>query len=1236
MPHGGPHQKTTTFKKQKTDARPPGMPSFLSYKAPPKKDSWKTLSTQQLTERFNKNQQSYKEDFLKKHPKPLTSTYGYGIPEYDDPKEDKIQREIRNRKSYRWAQDPKVIKANKKELEKKLAFERQQDLGYFSRVSETKDYFDSLAIKAKSEFIQPNAGWFEKTLKSNAIDAWFSTGNTIVGTFEGALGLTLDPAANFVATTIANGNELYNNILGMDVSPEDKDELIREIQEHLIGSTMAYWESNAYGGMRIHRAPLKHPELTWTQTAKFVKAKIPFTWNNSIKTLKTMKENIKAKNMAKNMTVEGDWSIVAEAAMKEPAVKTEIKQLTIQSLEHSLAQKVGNIGANNIANHLRVKNNIMPVAPLAVGAAVTPPELIEPKGIENSKTKSNYFRPPLNEGPFYNGLEVAVDGITADANGMVTLDQVKKVTGVKRFAKHTNVTGFNDEIARLDAQNISKLPKQQILQYLKENPFKLQGEIAATSKGPLADIASETELNISKMWRKISENNQRIHNNTQTEIIDRGYSQEYVDNIAVYNNNIFLSPEIIRFSTTNLLNKLSEGLAIDNTLDKNITLKDFTDGNWRLWHWTPNQPRGASKERLRGDMQIKIAQGLGFRYKSPTDVSVTGKKVKGYPAPSDVSYYEKIPVMQSGGELSISGRLEGAQLWLKEFLQNMKKQEIQMGDSKGIISVGGGEILTPVPTYEELATMLFEQQNNPSKEVRHLNGLKFKNITNALLTNAQANSLPEWKYYSDALTSYSGADTTHSRLEVDRLNFESLAEQVEISNKNLTNLKNSQEYKDEQTSVIPGGDAVGYTVKGLPRWEGQGTYVYSSGEMGTTKWGLKKPQYFELMGRTNQLTNFPKYRDPHFGKRVGMEDIVNLAFWQLANRRDGTNMYEGRTIMWVEEIQPTDPLYGQDNLEFVGESEGPIPGAHLTSTGSPFYGKLTQRPLFEVETLPDGTKILKSKYSQKATTFNVSPNAAYPEGMGTKTNWVREKPVNLIRFEENPDGSIKVLEEYDGFKEMAVDTDVSYGDRAVEGYVEEGPDAIPSYNISSKFASYDDFLEETTMAIEIPNEVLQREMGAGSATGGQANWLKKDLWMGITNAYNSGDAVYAWPTTATMLNKKVGQRFTGGVYDNSAKILESLGFKVERMPLWDLGIMPPKDEFPNNVHPTESGGWELEVDADVKQWYIDRYGDHEGWGVDLDAPQLDGKDIFEILNTPMDVGALNIDQQTNQLLSTFV
>ena len=61
-------------------------------------------------------------------------------------------------------------------------------------------------------YIQPNASWWERTLKSNAIDAWYSTGNIAVGTMEGALGLTLDPAASFVASTVENGNDLWRAI----------------------------------------------------------------------------------------------------------------------------------------------------------------------------------------------------------------------------------------------------------------------------------------------------------------------------------------------------------------------------------------------------------------------------------------------------------------------------------------------------------------------------------------------------------------------------------------------------------------------------------------------------------------------------------------------------------------------------------------------------------------------------------------------------------------------------------------------------------------------------------------------------------------------------------------------------------------------------------------------------------------------------------------------------------------
>mgnify|MGYP001428987513 CR=1 FL=1 len=101
---------------------------------------------------------------------------------------------------------------------------------------------------------------------SNAIDAWYSTGNIAVGTMEGALGLTLDPAASFIASTVANGNDLWRAINGLPFSPEIHNQIATDMQEHIIGATMAYWESTGYGAMRT--ATGKIPSMS--ATANFV------------------------------------------------------------------------------------------------------------------------------------------------------------------------------------------------------------------------------------------------------------------------------------------------------------------------------------------------------------------------------------------------------------------------------------------------------------------------------------------------------------------------------------------------------------------------------------------------------------------------------------------------------------------------------------------------------------------------------------------------------------------------------------------------------------------------------------------------------------------------------------------------------------------------------------------------------------------------------------------------------
>ena len=1186
MPHGGYHgnikglgqsgstqgpagmgSAPNSNNKPKTDTRPTGMPSFLSSSEP--KKSFSQMTSQERTDRFNKNQDKYKQDFKQK----IDPIRKPEIPDGSRPKTSE-QQSIDDRKLYRQYQDPKVIKATEKAKYTQLEEERRGELGYFPRVGNVNTYFTELAKNAKKTYIQPDASWWEKTLKTNAIDAWYSTGATALGAMEGALGLTLDPVADFVATTVANGNDIWRAANGLPFNAKIKNDVATEVQEHVVGSLMAYWESTGFGAMRTVTGKVP----TMSQTANFIKAKVPFEFKNSIKVFNAMKQK-KAKAInpfnAKNKVVQADFKMVSEAAVKNTEVKKEIKQLAIQSWEQASVKKYGPIMANNIANHLRQVNSIRPVQAQSVGAAVTPTELL---GIKNSpKITVKDVRAPLKQTPFYNGLEIAVNGIGADANGAITLDQVKKIAQVKRFRKHLNVTGFGDKIAQLDAQNVNKVSKDSVLKYLKDNPFELQGQIATapTSKGPLEDNVLKLQNSINTTHDSVADIHREIMQSSQNPIVITPETSNSVHGFGIggrkeineFIENQYLDSQIIQYSSNSLLNKLKENDGLIQNAFYNIDYTGFKDGNWEILDWTPNGS-GVNKNTVTRDFISKFSNAL------------VDKNIR---APNG-------PVFRK------------QQAWMMEYLNNVKIDKTRFD---GI-----------VPTYEQFSLMA--KKYNQAVEVNNFlikdggqatrtpDMAKFEDMSKTLLANTFAKDLPEWKYYQKAL------------LEIQ----DSQGHNFKGNTSFLKNIKNqremiisSPEYKKEQSIVteVLGGKNEGYVVKGIPKWKAQRTF----GPYGKLDYNLKQ-DYFELRGTTNELKNFPVYRDNHFS------DVDNLSFWQLINRREGIGEYKNRTILMAEEIQPTRPTQPQ-TTDFKDVSKG-LYGA----TGSPFYGSITKRPLFSVETLPDGSKILQSKYDKIQADLEQSPQTS-------NFDWEKaQTPINLVRFKENSDGSIKVLEEYKSFQRLATDVESNFGAREIEGYVEEGPDAIPNYNVIANFNSYKDFISETEMAMDIPMELIQREMGAGSATGGEANWLKKDLWMGITHAYNSGDAVYAWPTSKTIQKKKKDENVTGAMYDTSAKVLESLGFEVKKIPLWDLGILPPKGLYPDAVHPTEDGKFEIDITPDIKLYYIDRYGDFEAWGVDLDAPQKNGKDTFEILNEGMDVGKLNLDGQTDEMLSTFV
>jgi len=1227
MPHGGPHQTTTTFNRPKTDTRPKGMPSFLSYSKPkPKPKPFSQMTHQERTERFNKNQAKYKKQFEKKEgtirEKAQTNRYYadrygyYQIPDGSKPKTKK-QKSIDDRKLYRQYQDPKVLEATERaKLGKTQANNFIDDAigavadlpvsmyeNYMDRVTNVNKHFSNLLSNAKKEYISPEEPYWQRMLKERALTEWYGTGAVLVGAMEGALGLTLDSAAGFTASTMANFNDIYRGFQGLPLDAKIHNDMVDDIQYHIVGATMAAWESTGYGAMKVP----KYPRQKMIASANFIAKKIPFEFKNTIKVFKEMQQK-KAKGPfnAKKGFVEGDFVMMTEAATKNPAVKKEIKQLAIQSWEQANAINYGPIMANNIANHLRQVNDIMPVQAQSVGAAATPKELLPAPGIKNPpKVTEKDVRPTLQQAPFYNGLEIAVDGINADANGAITLDQIKKVAQVKRFRKHLNVTGFGNKIAELDAQNINKVSKDSVLKYLKDNPFELQGQIAVASRGPIADNIARLENSISKTHDSIANIHREIIQSTLNPPATyveglgtsvHGYGMGARDEINELITNQYLNPVLLQYSSNNLMNKLGENRGVITQGDlqmpePSITYNTFKNGDWKIYDWIPTGSSVNTQSQLRS-INGKFADAL----------YITG------------------PIANK----TIEAEFKNAQAWMKEYLNNVKRNETTAttDGKKGFILVTGlgnfkGTISTP--TYEEFSLMakayreaVQDMANNLVPKTEGGTGARvtaideFENMVKTLMMNTFAKDLPEWKYYQNALSEIKDSAG---------FSFDGLQEKVtlEVGEKEI--LEMSPAYAKEKGTAVLGGESLGYTVEGKPKWQGQSTYdLY-----GKLEYGLKQ-DYFELYGTTNLLTNFPRYKDRHFSSSVKGSTVENLAFWQLINRREGTGNYKGRTILMAEEIQPTKPTEIQ-----LDKRTG------VEATGSPFYGSITKRPLFSVETLPDGTKVLQSKYDKIQVDLEQSPATS-------NFDWEKaEKPINLLRFKENADGSITVLGEFSRLKSMVSDTvfpALSSGDKAqdLQNYVDE----------SIKFESYDDFITETEMAMDIPTSLIQKEMGVGSPTGGEANWLKKDLWMGITHAYNSGDAVYAWPTSKTIQKKKEGEPVTGASYDNSAKILESLGFTVKKIPLWDLGVMPPKDnmEFWGGnepiIHPTEDGKFEIEITPDVKQWYIDRYGDFEAWGVDLDAPQKNNKETFEILDEGMDVGQLDLDGQTDQMLSKFV
>ena len=921
MPHGGFHGNVVIGQSGTTPG-PAGMGS-----PPPKTHKEKvkdffSMTPKERADRFNKNQKKYKKSFESRNPttdefgfpkNQNYSRYGASLDNIDDNRTEE-QKSIDDRRLYRQYKSPQTVFKNKLSEHNANEKERLSGLGYFARVKNVNNYFNNKAINAKKMYIQPNASWWERTLKSNAIDAWYSTGNIAVGTMEGALGLTLDPAASFIASTVANGNDLWRAINGLPFSPEIHNQIATDMQEHIIGATMAYWESTGYGAMRT--ATGKIPSMS--ATANFVSKKIPFEWNNATKVVNNMMKQ--KKNKASNMIIDGDFKIVTEAAIKNPQVKKEIKTLAIQSWEQSNMANLGNIQANAIANQMRVKEGIMPVQAQSLSAAATPKELI---------TDSLN----LKKEPFYNPIKMQLDSLPVNDAGQVKVKDIETVMSVKKMQRPMILSKFNDYLATLKENNVTNVDKTTVQKYINDNP------ITATIDIGMRDVPIELMEELSDARDMLLGNYYELINHTNYTIDNSLYKLRDLTAADVPGHNIVSHPLMMSLTEWDIMRRASGNRMIQDLTEnylKFVTgegtmfnegytateadlLKEFTDGQV-LWKFAiPSNKKAKTQDNL----PIEINRRMYFEaFKDKIMYSLSQIKntdLNAIPSKSffqgrmHPNYYAKIEKEQSYTEIG--------KAWVSQLLDNFNNRKHFNKDRN---DVNDGFVDEPPRINGELISvdMLVNSE---------FRGLALEEI----IQHMTLSDIPGWNsYITELMTGTNTYGTTPNwQATIRNLNTNSTTlfevnERVDTARQDST-LRQVLE-GDKRPYVVTNPDPGNYETRGAVTYN---SHPYS--------------KYMEVKLTYNNLSGYPEFGDSHF------KDTKNLASWSLVTARrinKGPLNPDGDKAYFIEEMQPSKPDTVVDEgtatggrfegNTFVPTTDG-IPSASAIQ-GTPFYGTMTK------------------------------------------------------------------------------------------------------------------------------------------------------------------------------------------------------------------------------------------------------------------------------------------------------
>ena len=1310
MPHGGPHQRTTTFNKPKTDTRPKGMPSFLSYSQPKQKTSQpeqKTSQPEQKTKHVNpriniinnkNNKNNKKDDFLTV---PSDNTKFSNTLDIDG----NVQRDMTNEERNVYQ-----TKVNKRFNQKEWVDEKAPIFNIFNQPiggivtntflynwNKNKEYFNNKVNEGRKEWISPDEPWYQKKLKDMVITTLTGIQATGMAGMETGIDLTLKPAGVVSAVTMATGNEIIRDILNMNVS--DKEEILDTFYEPAVYGSIALMESTGFGAMKmppVARLGLKSEALFLSKKIPYefnniiskilVKEKVPFNFNNSVKQInKTIREK-----QAKNMVVDGDF-VVMEAAMKDPIVKKEIKQLQIQGLEHALATKKGNIIANNIANHLRVTNNINPVAPL---------KTVQAKSLSSAATtKEDIYK--LKE-PFFNALERVTESLPVNEfnqikvkdlkDALVSKKQLQRLE-IRKIERPMKLTKFDDFIANLDANNITNVDKATVTKYLKDNPITLSIDIGEnvippkliekksvaenikdTSWDTVDFIIEEASSDLPILRRSVpfpSKDIQKYHGALK----ETNAPLQIIGGSGMVNPSIN-APSVPDPSTNNHLFKdvAHNTMTFYKEFDGQFSLKEFEEG------WMPLSSRISknipityndgtrqskkivfTKSNIMENYKNKIMYNLGFEYKWDTE-----RRQKTW-----------IPISpnEPSGQSQLwpnftSKQLETGTKWVSTIIDNFNNrphfnedyphtgtpegeiidgQPITFEQSIGFVAqppkiADIGMVWHNQPISVEVLTRIANQskynRNGAPNSLYSTNMSSLNNMLNTLVYDLALKDIPEWPLFVKSLKTYekfpTGPNEKHTQT------FQKSLDAVQNSNTELFEINKAIESTNKPFV---------YPYKYSKPYAG-GMYEGISKTYGHVKYD----KYFELKLTSNDLTGYPTFGDEgHFQK---VPNIISWSTNNVLNINKTPINPQGDSMMVAQEIQsinPTTEMGGKGNK------------------GSFLYGSMTKRPIqknFELNTVnptANGHEIVSGKEIDKDLlidyffsvhrpanlinevtrasiiekaqnkNFIKIPNAwtqqkSFELGytiIPTDSVWYTDQPIYTVVQKKNKDNAGQLLGYYQKFSDQKYNPN---DDGAMGG------DIIANVNLADQMSvresgdlpNFDPYKSETDYLQTFSKEAgiqEQREMGYGGI--GDANWYQHTLWAMTRYAFDNGFDFLSIPTNKSI--KKHWRNQSGGNYNNYIQVLDKMGFNVISDKVDGEFVGVPMEDWGHGAPASalDIPGSDVILEQQNIEYLNDNVGDDKIHIIDL----RDRDSVFDILNKPRQSSSL-IDQ-TNQLLSTF-